>query len=274
MHEYKLSEIQQETKVNRQMISVNNVSYSSKNKPMFTDLSASFSDGEIIGITGAAGTGKSIFIELLKNRKSGYQGNILIDQKNIKTFSGREFKKSISHYSSIQNIINPESTVKDWIVGGRIHHKKRLSPYTGIDIDTAQKEMSNFGLDLLSEVRLKLISGTERSMASLARVFCAQSEILLLEKPESGLDLRQRLLLTKSMKKYTSSGSNIIILTSSDLNFISASCDRIIVLSENGIAESGTHKIITAEMIKKYFKVEAVVTNNIYSGLPEIQIIE
>ncbi|MCK7484089.1 MAG: hypothetical protein M0C28_49305, partial [Candidatus Moduliflexus flocculans] len=60
------------------------------------------------------------------------------------------------------------------------------------------------------------------------------------------------------------------ILTSGDLNFIAATCDKILVFDDSRIAESGTHRIITGEFIKKYFNIEAVVTKNIYSGLPEV----
>jgi ABC-type cobalamin/Fe3+-siderophores transport system ATPase subunit len=87
-------------------------------------------------------------------------------------------------------------------------------------------------------------------------------------------NLNQSVLLGKNIKKYTSLGDNIVILTSTSLNFIAATCDRIIVLSDNSIAESGSHRIITDEFVKKYFKVESIVTKNIYTGLPEVQVIE
>ena len=149
-----------------------------------------------------------------------------------------------------------------------------LSPYSDIDKEIAYREMTNFGLNHLAEIRLKLISETSQKMASLARVFSAQTKILLLEKPDSGLNIDQRVILSKCIKKYTMPGNSTVILTSTDLNFIAATCDKIIVLHDNGIAETGTHRIITGEFIKKYFNVEAVITKNIYTGLPEIQIIE
>lgn len=256
------------------MLSVTNLTYSLRNKLIFNNLSASFNDGEIVGITGAAGSGKSILIDLLNSKKIDYEGCILIDNCDLKKSDKKKLRNLISHYSSIQNSYNPEAIVKEWILGGRITHKKRLSPYSDIDKETAYREMTNFGLNQLSDTRLKLISETSRRMASLARVFSAQSKVMLLEKPDAGLNIHQRVLLTRCIKKYTLPGNNLVILTSGDINFIAATCDRIIVIDDNGIAESGTHRIITGEFIKKYFDIEAVVTKNIYSGLPEIQVIE
>ncbi len=256
------------------MLSVTNLTYSRRNKLIFNNLSAAFNDGEIIGITGAAGSGKSIFIELLSSEHRDYEGNILLDDFDVKKTDKKKIRSLISRYSSIQHTINPEAIVNEWILSGRIFHKKRLSPYSDLDKEIAYKEMKNFGLDQLSDTRLKLISETSRRMASLARVFSAQSKLLLLEKPEAGLNITQRVLLTKCIKKYTLQGDKIVVLTSGDLNFIAATCDKILVFDDSRIAESGSHRIITGEFIKKYFNIDAVVTKNIYSGLPEVQVIE
>ncbi len=256
------------------MLEIKNLTYNLRKALFFDNISASIIDGEIAGITGAAGSGKKILMDLLRNKKSDYQGNIFINDQNIRTAGKKRLNRLISQYSSINNSVNPEATVMDWILGGRIFHKKRLGPYTGVDREIAVREMAQFGLEQFGETRLKLLSDTSQKMASIARAFSAQSDILLLEKPEAGLNINQRVLLTKALKKYTSTGNRSVILTSSDLNFISASCDRIYVLADNSIAESGTHRIITEKFIKKYFGVEAVVTKNIYSGLPEIQIID
>ncbi len=256
------------------MLSVKNVTYSNNNKLLLKNLSVTFNDREIIGIIGAAGSGKSTLINLIRNRKFNYNGNIYVDDNDIKTISKKKMKSMISHYTSSQNITNPEAIVSEWILGGRLNHKKLFSKYTEKDIDIASHTMSIFGLDQFSGIRLKMISETSRTMASLARVFSAQSNILLLEKPDAGLNVNQRVLLSKCIKKYTTSENSIVVITSSDLNFVASTCDRIIVIGDGVIKESGTNNIITADLIKKYFNVEAIVTKNIFSGLPEIQIIE
>lgn len=256
------------------MISINNLTYSINDKLIFKNISAAFNNGEIVGITGPAGSGKKVLIDLLRNKRKDYHGNIFIDDVNLKTADKKKLKKLISHYSLAESIINPEAIVKEWILAGRINHKKRLGSYTELDREIVSKEIENFGLTQISETRLKIISDTYVKIASIAKAFSAQSNLLILEKPEAGLNINQKVILTKCIKKYPVKGDKTVILTSSDLNFLAASCDRIIILGDNGIAESGTHRIITGDFIKKHFNIEAVVTKNIYSGLPEIQIVE
>jgi len=96
------------------MLIVNNLTYKFRNKLLFNNITAEFNDGEIIGITGSAGSGKSTFITLMRN-KLDYDGEIIIDDNNLKTLDNKKLKTLISHYSSTANIINPEAVVKDWI---------------------------------------------------------------------------------------------------------------------------------------------------------------
>jgi ABC-type cobalamin/Fe3+-siderophores transport system ATPase subunit len=256
------------------MLLIRNLNYVSQKKIILNNISAEFNEGEITGITGAAGCGKNLIINLLCNKEKNYEGDIFLNECLLKSADKKTLRTLISHYSSNSLAVNPESTVKNWILSGRLYHKKRLSPYSAEDNEIALKMINTFRLDQSAETRLKLLSETGRKMASLARAFSSQSEVMLLEKPDSGLNIDQRVTLTRALKKYTITGKKIVILTSSDINFLAASCDRILILSDGKIAESGTHGIVTAEVIKKYFNVESVVTRNIYSGLPEIQIIE
>lgn len=97
------------------MLSVTNLTFKVHNKIIFNNISSIFNNGEIIGITGAAGSGKRTFINLLCSKKRKYQGIISIDDCNIENISKRNYNKLVSHYSSSQETINPEAVVKEWI---------------------------------------------------------------------------------------------------------------------------------------------------------------
>jgi ABC-type cobalamin/Fe3+-siderophores transport system ATPase subunit len=256
------------------MLSIHDLTFRKGKSILINKISSSIENGEIAGITGTAGSGKKTLISILARDEKQYEGTILIDDVDIKKINKKSFSRLLTHNSPMNDNGNPESYVKEWILGGRIAHKKILNPYSENDKDIANKELLNFGLDGLSETKLKRISWTSFRMTSLARTFASRSDILLLEKPEAGLDLKQRHLLSRNIKKYTSSGGKIVILTSGDLNFLAATCDRIIVLDNGHIAETGTGKIITESFVRKYFNVEVVITKNIITGLPEIQVIE
>jgi iron complex transport system ATP-binding protein len=256
------------------MIAIENLTHSTKEKVLLNNISLTINNNEIVGITGEAGSGKSLLIDILRAKIKNFQGDIVINDFNIRNIDQKKFNKLISYYSFRYNLINHETSVKDWILGGRIYHKKRLNPFSENDKEITDKVMEQFNLTNLAGTKIKNISESLIRMTDIARMFASQADILLLENPEAGLNLSQSVLLGKNIKKYTSLGDNIIILTSTSLNFIAAACDRIIVLSDNAIAESGSHRIITDEFVKKYFKVESVVTKNIYTGLPEVQVIE
>ena len=219
------------------MISIENLTYSINNKTLLNNISLAFNNNEIICITGGAGSGKSTLIDILRFKIKNFQGNITINDGNIRDIDQKILNKLISYYSFRYDLINQEAVINDWILGGRIYHKKRLNPFSEIDREIAYNAMEQFGFVEFAETKIKHISESLIRMASIARTFASQSDILLLENPEAGLNLNQSVLLGKNIKKYTALRDNIIILTSTSLNFIAATCDRIIVLSDNSIAE-------------------------------------
>ena len=87
-----------------------------------------------------------------------YEGSIIVDDSDIRKYDKKELNIIISHFSASRNEINPEAVVKEWILGGRINHKKKLSPYSDTDREIAYQQMINFGLKSLSDTKLNLIS--------------------------------------------------------------------------------------------------------------------
>ena len=53
-----------------------------------------------------------------------YEGSIIVDDSDIREYDKKELNIIISHFSASRNEINPEAVVKEWILGGRINHKK------------------------------------------------------------------------------------------------------------------------------------------------------
>jgi ABC-type cobalamin/Fe3+-siderophores transport system ATPase subunit len=110
-------------------------------------------------------------------------------------------------------------------------------------------------------------------MALIARTINAESENIVFDSPEHGLDPLQKLSVVRTLKKYTGRGEKSVLIASSDLDFLVKICDRIIVLKDGTIHNSGGSDIITEELMKKVFGIDVMIVKNIITGLPEIHII-
>lgn len=257
------------------MLAFNSLTYSFESIKVLNKITAIINDGEAVAITGNAGSGKTTLLKLIGGLYRNNSGSINIDGTETDRIPKHDLQKRIAFYSYTDDLkANPESTVREWVLDGRLIYKKFLSPYSDLDREISERQMEAFGVIHLSAIRLKNLPATSLRMCNLARLFTGKNSILLLDAPESGLNPEQRVRLSREIKKYGNSGHGIVVTASCDLNFIIQSCDSVIALQNGNIAERGPVGIITENFIKKYFRVDSLVTKNIVTGLPEIHIIE
>ena len=230
------------------------------------------SESEIVGITGNGGSGKSSLLKLLYGDIKDFEGCYFLMVKIFLIFPKRT-KSDILFLPPIADF-NPEDTLFDHIIRGQLNYKKFLNPYS-----PAQKEMTSdiihsLNLSHLSNHRLKSLSHSIIKMANLAQGINSQCKVLLMDSPELFLDFRQKITLTRNLKKYAATGKISIIVASSDLDFLIKLCDKIIFLKNGKIFATGHSEIITDSLIKEVFGVQSIISKNIISTLPEIHIIE
>ena len=106
--------------------------------------------------------------------------------------------------------------------------------------------------------------------ALLARALIRSAHAVLLDNPTGDLDIVSVRLLKKALARYVIEGSRIAVISSVDINFIADVADRVLVMDGGRIVESGPVDIIDAELIRRYFGVDVIISRNIYNGRPQI----
>ncbi|HOK91625.1 MAG TPA: ABC transporter ATP-binding protein [Spirochaetota bacterium] len=231
------------------------------------------SESEIVGITGNGGSGKSSLLKLLYGDIKDFEGCYFFDGKNISNISKKE-RKVIFYFLPPIADFNPEDTLFDHVIRGQLNYKKFLNPYSPSQKEMTSDIIHSLNLSHLSNHRLKSLSHSIIKMANLAQGINSQCKVLLMDSPELFLDFRQKITLTRTLKKYAATGKISIIVASSDLDFLIKLCDKIIFLKNGKIFATGHSEIITDSLIKEVFGVQSIISKNIISTLPEIHIIE
>lgn len=255
------------------MININNLRLTYKKNIILKDVTFTLHNGEILGIAGPAGCGKSSLLKAVSGKTKAAEGTIEINSKKLSEIRKKEISSVISSLTFPYEY-DPEATVFEETIKGRIHLKKFLNPFSEIDRNSTYYILNETGLSDSSSSRLKRSSGSIIRMTLIARTINSESDNILLDSPEQGLDLSQKLSVIRALKKYTARGDKSVLLASSELDFLVKVCDRIIVLKYGAFHESGGSDIITDELIKRVFGVDAMIVKNIITGLPEIHIID
>ncbi len=218
-------------------------SYKDGSSLVLSDLDLEVSRGENVAIVGPSGGGKTTLVNLIPRFYDVSEGRILIDGKDIKNYTLKSLRENIGVVQ--QDVYLFSGTILENIAYGR-------PGATFEEIEKAAKEAlcHEFIMGLpqgyntyVGERGVKL-SGGQKQRISIARVFLKNPPILILDEATSALDNESELLIKESLSRLAKGRTTFTI--AHRLTTIKGA-DKIFVLTDKGIEESGTHE----ELIKK-----------------------
>lgn len=226
-------------------ISFHNVSfeYPDDHNVVFRNLNLDIHAGEKIAIVGPSGGGKTTLCNLIPRFYDIDQGEILLDGENIHHYTIKSLRQNIGMVQ--QDVYLFSGTVYENIAYGREHATrdeiiaaaKRAGAHGFI---TALKD----GYDTYVGERGVKLSGGQKQRISIARVFLKNPPILIMDEATSALDNESEFQVAKSLEALAKGRTTITI--AHRLSSIRNS-DRILVLTEEGIVEEGTHESLLAQ---------------------------
>ena len=217
--------------------------YESSREHVLKNFSTVIEPGKKVALVGATGVGKSTISKLIPRFYDVNEGSVLVDGHNVKEYDTYSLRLHIGHVQ--QDVYIFYGTMKDNIIYGR--------PEATFEevIDAAKKaNIHDFivslehGYDTLVGERGVKLSGGQKQRVSIARVFLKNPPILILDEATSSLDNVTEKLIQKALDELSEGRTTLVI--AHRLSTIS-NADEILVLTEKGITERGTHK----ELIKQ-----------------------
>ena len=201
-------------------------------KKAVDDVSLSIEQGELIGIIGHTGSGKSTLVQMLNGLIKPSQGQVLLGGRDIweqpKKIRDIRFRVGmVFQYPEYQ--LFEETVYKDIAFGAA---NKGLA---GDELDQAVRRAADFtGLrpELLEKSPFDL-SGGEKRRAAIAGVIAMDPEVLILDEPTAGLDPMGRELLLSQIINYHKEKGNTVLLVSHSMEDIARIADRVLVMNRS-----------------------------------------
>ncbi|MEE0781659.1 MAG: ABC transporter ATP-binding protein, partial [Sellimonas sp.] len=212
--------------------------YSDDNTPVLSHVSFEIPAGRSIALVGPSGSGKTTICSLLPRFYDVTGGRITIDGKDVRTLTLKSLRSQIGMVQ--QDVYLFSGTIRENIAYGKpgadmdeiIEAAKRANIHDFI------KELPD-GYDTFVGERGARLSGGQKQRISIARVFLKNPPILILDEATSALDNESERWIQQSLEELSRNRTTITI--AHRLSTI-RNADEIIVITEDGIAERGTHE--------------------------------
>ncbi len=212
--------------------------------PVIDNFSAEINSGQTVAIVGESGSGKSTLVNLIPRFYEFSEGNILIDDKNIKEYSIGCLRNNIGYVSQDIKLFN--DTIRNNIAYGQLRdeadHKVVQAAQDAYALDFINALPQGFNT-MVGEGGVKL-SGGQRQRIALARALLKEAVILILDEPTSSLDPDSERQIKSAINDLKTSHTIIIIAHSASTI---EHADKIIVIKNGGLVQAGTHTELMAQ---------------------------
>ncbi|MCZ0716873.1 metal ABC transporter ATP-binding protein [Aerococcus kribbianus] len=220
--------------------------------PVLYNISTEFYYGNRTAIVGPNGAGKSTLLKAslgLTKSLTG-QANFYIQGKALNIDQAYKHIAFVPQAQSVDWTF--PASVFDVVLMGRYGHLGLGKRPRKADKDIATKNLEKVGLTDFKDRQIAQLSGGQRQRVFLARAFCQEADIIILDEPLAGVDIKTEEIIMDLLSQEAKTGKAIIAVHH-DLNTVSQYFDRVLMMNRELIASGPVDQCLTPETIQSAY---------------------
>lgn len=233
------------------------LSYTYSKQTVLKDVDIQVREGEIIGILGPNGCGKTTLLKNLNKNLSPQAGCVMLDGDDLEDISKKDIAKKVAVVPQT-NEVRFSFTVRDIVSMGRMPFQGLMEGMSTNDEEIVDAALERVGLSDFADRHINVMSGGERQRVIIARALAQTPQILLMDEPTLHLDINTQFDVLDLVRDLSKNDGLTVVIVSHDLGMVARYCDRVLLIKDHSILAIGTpEEVLTPENMADVFGVDA-----------------
>ncbi len=238
--------------------------------PLLDGLSLAVAAGEMVGLLGRNGCGKTTALRLITGTRRPQAGVVRVGGRDRAAWGRRELARRLALVPQELQVAF-DFTAEELVLLGRGPHVGWLRGHTRADTDAARGAMRAVGIEGLAARPYRQLSGGEQQRVALAMALAQEPAVLLLDEPTHNLDLAQQSLFFQALERLTHARGLGVLVVIHDVNLAARWCDRLLMLAGGRIiAEGAPGSVLTPDNLRRCYDIEARILPHPDNGRPQV----
>lgn len=240
------------------------------------DVSFHVHAGEVMGVVGPNGSGKTSLLKVLARVLTPQEGFVSLFGQDLARMTQQDMACIVGVVPQDTQQLFP-FTVAETVLMGRFPHRPRGRWASGLgwesreDVAIAEQAMMTMDIVQLAHRVVTDLSGGERQRTAIARALAQTPKVLLLDEPTAFLDLHHQVEICSVLRRLRDERGLTVVLVSHDLNLVSQYCDRILLMDRGRIVRlGGPDEVIEPDVLESVYRCRVFVDRHPSSGLPRV----
>ena len=228
----------------KQAIEIRNLKLGYDTKILMQSGNVDIPQGELIGLIGRNGVGKSTLLRCISGIEQPLAGSILVAGEQIETMSPAQRAKIVS-FVATENVRINGLRVRDVVGFGRSPYTDWFGRMSDEDNQIVTQALESVMMQSFSEKSIDTLSDGERQRVMIARALAQDTPVVLLDEPTAFLDIPNKYQITKLLSSLAKDMNRSILFSTHDLSVAERYCDKLLLIN------NGEFTIDTPQRLKE-----------------------
>jgi len=208
--------------------------------------------GELIGLVGVNGIGKSTLLRTLTNVQNSLSGQIIINNKSLADYKPEDLAKAMSLVLT-EAIASKNLTVFELVALGRQPYTNWVGNLSENDISIINQSLQQTNIESLKDKRCFELSDGQLQKVMIARALAQDTDLIILDEPTTHLDMYHKAYILKLLQKLAKDTNKTILFSSHEIDLAIQLCDKMVVMTNLSVVSSTPCDLIAKGIFNNLF---------------------